>query len=131
AWRRLGFASEAHYVRERMGLSYSQWKLKRLVARRLGDFPALEAAVWQGELGLEAATLLLRVITAATKEQRDVFERAWLDRARRRTVKHLREEVQAAELAAQQWNAPALPPSEETMGRLLALEGRVKSGTIL
>src|SRR5690606_35275714 len=35
AWRRLGFASEAHYVRERMGVSHTQWKLKRLLARRL------------------------------------------------------------------------------------------------
>ncbi len=126
AWLHLGFASESHYVRERMGLGFSQWKLKRSIARKLGEFPALEAALWHGEVGLEAAALLLRI-----KTERDVIERQWLERARARTFKHLREEVQAAELAAQQWGVPALPPSEETMRRLLALQGRVKSGAVL
>ncbi len=145
AWRRLGFASETHYVRERMGLSYSQWKLRRQVVRRLGAFPGLEAAVGAGEVGFEAAALLVQVLSCARRQlgcdgaevctaQREgcaALEAAWLERAQTRTFKHLREEVRAAELAAQQWDVLARAPAEETMQRLIALEGRVKSGAVL
>lgn len=139
AWRRLGFANEAHYVRERMGVSFSQWKLWRHVARRLGAYPRLESAVERGELGFETAALLMRVVASARAQSSDessmaessMAESLWLERARRRTFKHLREEVHAAELAAQQTGRAALPPSEEMVQRLRALEGRVKSGAVL
>ncbi len=125
AWRRLGFASEAHYVIERMGCSYSQWKTKRALARQLSRRPEVQAAVTAGEIGVEAAALLLRVVTDERSEQQ------WVARAKQRTFKHLREEVRVAELGAQQLGHPALPPSEDTMRRALALEGRVKSGSVL
>lgn len=125
AWRRLGFASEAHYVRERMGCSYSQWKARRALARRLTERAAVQAAFLQGEIGLEAALLVLRVV------RDEASERSWVERARERTCKHLREEVRAAELGEQQFGLPPAPPSEDTVRRVLALEGRVKSGNLL
>ena len=48
-------------------------------------------ALQQGHIGFEAAQLIARIATPTT-------ERAWLDRATRRTFKHLREEVQAVEM---------------------------------
>jgi len=137
AWRRLGFASEAHYVRERMGMSYSQWKSKRRLARSLGALPQLEAVVRDGVVGVESAALLVGVISRAREQLgrgdvgAEAIERAWVERAGLRTHKHLREEIRAAELAAQQWDVPALPPSEETMRRFSALQGRVASGAVL
>src|SRR5690606_33703880 len=99
------------------------------------DFAEVEAALERAEIGFETAGLLMRVGAVVRGQLADSLvgseqssEQAWLERARRRTFKHLREEVRAAELAAQQAGVPALPPSEETMQRLIALEGRVKSG---
>lgn len=54
-----------------------------------GDAPGVDA-IQQGHIGFEAAQLLARIATPDT-------EQAWVDRATRRTFKHLREEIQALE----------------------------------
>jgi hypothetical protein len=112
-WRRLGFASEAQYARERLGMSASSLRAKRALARQLGPLPGVRRALEQGTIGFDAATQLARVATEQTEEQ-------WVERARRRTAKHLREEVELAELAARRTGQRAsLPPTEEQMRALL------------
>ncbi|HEX6273260.1 MAG TPA: hypothetical protein VFZ53_09475 [Polyangiaceae bacterium] len=86
-WRRLGFATELSYARERLGVSLSCLKAKRILASRAARVPELAAALSKGRIGYEAAYLLSRVVTQATAE-------AWIARAERRTLKHLREEVE-------------------------------------
>jgi 5-methylcytosine-specific restriction endonuclease McrA len=90
-WRRLGFASEAQYARERLGVSLTSLKTKRILAARAGRVPELASALARGRVGYEAAYLLSRVATPGTVNE-------WIRRAEQRTVKHLREEVDAAEL---------------------------------
>src|SRR5690606_3074583 len=85
-WRRLGFASEAHYARERLGLGRTALEDKRLMAKRLARLPLVLKAVRRGLVSVTAALLITRVATAKTVA-------AWVERARQRTLKHLREEV--------------------------------------
>jgi hypothetical protein len=121
-WRRLGFASETHYARERAGLSVSSLKSKRALATRVALLPEVAAALLNGNLGYEAAYLVARISTARTVK-------AWVDRARERTVKHLREEVEAAELFIRfggRRDQP--PPVDDTMQEVLELERRAVAG---
>jgi hypothetical protein len=87
-WRRLGFATEAQYARERVGVSLSSLKAKRILAVRAARVPELGAALASGRVGYEAAYLISRIVTPATVTE-------WIHRAECRTVKHLREEVEA------------------------------------
>ena len=115
AWRRLGFASAGHYARDRLGVSLSSLKQKRALARRLLMLPQLACAVEEGQLGSVAASLVARVATTKT-------ERRWVERARQRTVKHLREEVTFVEriLRARPGHR-GWPPAPEVMRAELAL----------
>lgn len=121
-WRRLGYATEAQYARERLGISRSSLVARRSLAARLEGLPAVRAALGSAEIGVEAALQLVRIATPRT-------EHAWLDRARRRTVKHLREEVAAA-LTAVRLSAEAdcLPPEEAELDAYAELERAVLSG---
>jgi hypothetical protein len=84
--------------------------------------PQLQRALAAGELGYEAARLVSRVATPETSDR-------WVARARERTLKHLREEVDAAEMLCRLGaDAKMLPPDEETMAELFAIESRVISG---
>ncbi len=123
-WLRLGFTSEAHYVRERIGLSLSSLKAKRALAVRAVDMPAIAAALSGGIIGYEAAYLVSRVATPVTVE-------AWVARARERTVKHLREEVEAAELFGRfGLGREVWPPDDATMTEFFELERRIVSGEV-
>ena len=64
--------------------------------------------------------MISRVATAETAE-------AWVERARVRTVKHLEEEVRAAELS-RGVGGRAVPPAEETVQQIRRLESRLLSG---
>jgi len=88
-WRFLGFASAEQYARERVGLSFSSVQHRTRLARRARDLPEVAAALQSAEIGYEAALLVARVATPDTAA-------AWVDRARRRTIVHLREEVQGS-----------------------------------
>lgn len=126
-WRRLGYASEQQYARERLGVSLSSVKSKRALARRSAQLPALASALEAGAIGFEAALLVTRIATEATVD-------AWIARARERTVKLLREEVEAAELRARlgaerEQHPPdaetlkAIASARQTTGRTLVASG--------
>ena len=121
----LGFASEAHYARDRLGMSRASLRSKMTLARRTEGRDHLVEALQQGRIGFEAAQLVARVATAAT-------EQAWVDRAARRTFKHLREEVQWVEMAHRLGGQTRRsPPGEEQLGRMQALERSILSGELL
>src|SRR5690349_3324276 len=123
-WRRLGFATAAQYARERLGTSLSSIKAKRHLVKRLGELRFLADALDRGELGYEAARLVARVATRATVE-------AWVERAKERTVRHLREEIDAAGLLARWSESPTVvPPSEADVRRVEELERAVVTGQI-
>src|SRR6185295_3271319 len=91
-WRRLGYASEAQYARERLSMSRSSLAARRALALRLEALPRVAEALGSGQIGVEAATQIVRVATARTQA-------AWVERAQKRTIKFLREEVSAALIA--------------------------------
>ncbi|MEO8184079.1 MAG: hypothetical protein ABI895_35110 [Deltaproteobacteria bacterium] len=91
-WRRLGYATETQYARERLGLSRTSVLARRSLALRLEALPQVASALGSAKVGVEAALQLVRIATPLT-------ELAWLERARQRTVKHLREEISAALVA--------------------------------
>ncbi|HEX6766846.1 MAG TPA: hypothetical protein VF103_15230 [Polyangiaceae bacterium] len=124
-WRRLGFASEIQYARERVGVSLSSLKAKRILAARSARVPELGSALASGRLGYEAAYLLSRIVTPATVN-------AWIRRAERRTVKHLREEVEATELLIRTGHGrEQLPLDERSLHELFELERCIVSGDLL
>jgi hypothetical protein len=124
-WRRLGFATEAQYARERVGVSLSSLKAKRILAARAARVPELGAALASGRVGYEAAYLLSRIVTPATVEP-------WIRRAERRTVKHLREEVEAAELLIRVGQGRDQAPLDEaSLAELFELERSIVSGEVL
>ena len=124
-WQALGFATEAHYARERLGMSRASLRSKVSLARRSQGLDHVADALQQGHIGFEAAQLLTRIATPTT-------ERAWLTRATRRTFKHLREEVQAVEMATRYTGqADCSPPSEEHINQMQALERAILSGELL
>jgi hypothetical protein len=124
-WQALGFASEAHYARERLGMSRASLRSKVSLARRSQGLAHVIDALQQGRIGFEAAQLLTRIATPTT-------ERAWVNRATRRTFKHLREEVQAIEMATRfTGQTDRSPPSEEHIQQMQALERSILSGELL
>jgi hypothetical protein len=124
-WRRLGYATKSQYARERLGMSLSSVKAKRALARRARALPRLREAVDARELGYEAARLVASVASPETTD-------AWVERARERTVKHLREETDAAQLLGRVGvDATMTPPNEATMVKLAALKRRIVSGVTL
>jgi hypothetical protein len=123
-WRRLGYASEAQYARERLGLSRSSLLGRRALALRLEKLPHVEEALGAGQIGVEAAVQVVRVAVPNTQA-------AWVERARQRTLKHLREEVAAALVAVRSSGEASCPPPED--GEMVAfheLEQAVVSGRV-
>ncbi len=121
-WRALGYASEAQYARERLGLSRSVVFARRALAVRLEALPAVAEALSSSVIGLEAAQQLIRIATPRT-------EHLWLERARQRTIKHLREEVAAALIAVRvsgEMDCP--PPADAELERYAELQRAVISG---
>jgi hypothetical protein len=121
-WRRLGYATETQYARERLGLSRSSLLARRALALRLEKLPSVAAALGAAQIGVEAALQLVRIATPET-------EAAWVERARRRTIKHLREEVAAALTAVRLGGErDCLPPEHTDMAAFQTLEQTVVSG---
>jgi hypothetical protein len=124
-WRRLGYATETQYASERLGLSRSSVIARRSLALRLEPLPQVAQALSRAEIGLEGALQLVRIATPQT-------ELAWLERARQRTVKHLREEVTAALMSVRlssELDCP--PPSDAELEEFQELERAVLSGRVL
>ncbi|MGB8329545.1 MAG: hypothetical protein WCE62_05410, partial [Polyangiales bacterium] len=124
-WQALGFSTEAHYARERLGMSRASLRSKLCLARRSQGLHHVVDALQQGRVGFEAAQLIARIATADT-------ERAWVERATRRTFKHLREEVQAVEMLTRlAGQVDRSPPTEAQIAELQALERSILSGELL
>jgi hypothetical protein len=104
----LGYASDRQYWEERLGLCVTSVKERQTLVHRVSRFPALWHAIEDGEVGLAAGKLLACIVTQETEE-------AWVERARRRTFKHLREEVGAAEVRARLDGGVPGPPGEGTI----------------
>ncbi len=123
-WCRLGYASPAHYARERVGLCLSALQSRQYVARRAARLPVLRDALLGGRIGFEAARQVARVATPETGE-------AWVARASQRTVKHLREEVDVAlRLRACAGRPGCKPPTEKHMRTLADLERALLTGEV-
>jgi hypothetical protein len=123
-WRRLGYASEAQYASERLGMSRSSFVARRALALRLEKLPRVAEALGAGHIGVEAAVQVVRVATPST-------EITWVERARQRTIKHLREEVAAALVAVRlSGDADCPPPVDAEMGAFHELEQAVVSGRV-
>jgi hypothetical protein len=126
-WRRMGYASDAQYARERLGMSRSSmYKLMQLAkrSRQLGE---VRCAVQDGVIGTEAAALVTRVATERTQQ-------AWIERAKRRTYKHLKEEVQMVELGMRLSEGRVcgpFPPTDAQIASYHALRTDVLSGAHL
>jgi hypothetical protein len=124
-WRRLGFASEGQYALERVGVSLSSLKAKRVLAARAGRLPELGSALASGRVGYEAAYLLSRVATAKTIAE-------WIRRAERRTVRHLKEEVEAVELLIRMGEGRDQAPLDEAcLEPFFELERQIASGELV
>jgi hypothetical protein len=123
-WRRLGYASDTQYARERLGMSRSSmYKLMQL-ATKSRQLEEVRSAVQDGVIGTEAAALITRVATERTQH-------AWIERAKRRTYKHLKEEVQMVELGMRLSEGRAkepFPPTEAQVASYHALRTDVLSG---
>ncbi len=125
-WRVLRFSSFDHYCRERIGLSPSSVATRIALARRMVALPEVEDALTTGSVGYEAATLVARVAGPITVG-------AWLERAAARTVKHLREEVDAVELVARVEGREVRregPPDAELLANVYAVE-RAANGVVM
>jgi len=123
-WRQLGYANEAQYTIERLGMSRSSFMARRALALRLEKLPRVAEALGAGQIGVEAAVQVVRVATPST-------EAAWVERAQRRTIKHLREEVGAGLVAVRcSGQADCPPPVDAEMAAFHELEQAVVSGRI-
>jgi len=101
------------------------WSMAELLARRSQGLHHVIDALQQGEIGFEAAQLITRIATPDT-------ERAWVHRATRRTFKHLREEVQAVEMATRLTpQTDRSPPTEAQIQQMQTLERAILSGELL
>ena len=121
-WRRLGYATEGQYARERLGMSASSLLAKRALALRLESLPGVADALGTGRIGVEAALQVARVATRGT-------EGAWVERARQRTIKHFREEVAAALVAVRlSGERECPPPVDSELSAFQGLERAVLRG---
>jgi hypothetical protein len=104
AFERLCFARLRDYARERVGLSARQLQDLAHAHRAFATLPGLERALVANELPWSKVRLLVRV---ATPED----EAAWIDRARRVSVRRLEQEVRAVRGPAEgALDAEAEPP---------------------
>jgi hypothetical protein len=120
----LGYATEAQYARERAGMSRSAFLGRRALAAKLEALPRVAEALGQMRIGVEAALQVVRVATPSTQS-------TWVDRARQRTIKHLREEVHAARVAVRlSGESDCPPPTDTELDAFQELERAAASGRI-
>jgi hypothetical protein len=104
-------------------MSRAAEQAKMALARRCAALPELGAALQDGRIGTVGATLIGRVADAETVA-------AWVARAAERTVKHLREEIDAAGLVARVSGARGAltPPDAVTVAAVQDVERAVLAG---
>jgi hypothetical protein len=66
-WRELGLADMFEYMEQTLGYPSSVANERLQLARRLGELPAVEAALGRGELTLDGVKELVRVVTPQTE----------------------------------------------------------------
>ena len=129
AWRRLGYATAEAWARDRVGVSLSTLEHRVTLARRVALYPDLGRALRDGTLGSESALMIGRVLGDRSSPEAAA---AWIERARRRTVVHLRQEVEAVLLrVGLDPHASREPPAEEHLAEVAELERGVQSGELL
>jgi HNH endonuclease len=111
AWNRLRFASMAHYAEERLGLSRTAAQTRARAARALRCFPLVRDAYEHDAIGLEAALLVGRVLSASGRDAGARAEAAWVNHASEVTFKRLRDEERALSRFAAFF--PACAPTPE------------------
>jgi hypothetical protein len=89
-WKYAGCISMNEYLERVFGFSPRQARDRLLVARRLGDLPALEAALNAGELPYSAVRELSRIALPST-------EHAWLEHARGKCLREIEDAVSQRE----------------------------------
>ena len=94
-WRTFGYASFDHYCRERIGLSPSSVASRIALTRRFTVVPEVRAALAAGRICYESAALIAR---AHRGHGGPTNVQAWIEHATQRTVKQLREDLDASEL---------------------------------
>jgi hypothetical protein len=109
-WREVGCATILEYLERELGYTPRQGRERLRIARALRDLPELEASLASGELKHTAIRELTRVVMPET-------ERAWLDRARGKTIREL-EELVAGRSPGDLPDDPQLPPDQRP-GRLV------------
>lgn len=90
-WARLMFNGVGHYAEQRLGMGRTVTLNRARLARSLDRFPRLREAHEAGDVGFEAALLVVRALGRDPAD--DASERAWIERAAGCTVKRLRDEV--------------------------------------
>ena len=99
------FIDIGHYVVERLGMSPRKARELKRLERLLFELPRIQKAYFAGELGYVKVRLLVRVASELT-------EAAWLERARRVTVRRLEDEVRYVEARGALREARLIEPSE-------------------
>jgi hypothetical protein len=123
-WRRLGYATDAQYASERLGMGISSVNDKRLLVCQLRRLPHLAKALRNGAVGYEAARLVAPVATTET-------DAAWTQRAIDRTLVHLREDIATAEHLSRVGQCSVIaPPEPDTVTAWLALRSCVITGAV-
>src|SRR5207248_65093 len=99
------------------------------LARRVARYPAIARAVDEGVIGYESALLVSRVVGRSASDE---LLAAWLERARKRTVKHLREEIEGVLLAVHLASGTSrFPPSDEDLEAVFEYTRKIQSGELL
>ncbi len=118
-----GFDNFDDYCREVLQISPTTMASRVAIANRLWRLEPIEAALIEGRIGYEAASLLARV---SQKNDADM----WVERATRLTVKQLREEVETAKLFGRVSDEAPRPPSRSQMREAEDFERAVYSTLI-
>ena len=118
AYHRLGFARLSDYTRERLGISASEVRGFAAVSDRLEHLPAVAEAFEKGEISWSKVRLLVAVCTHATEE-------GWVELARIRTVRALKQAIEAAARDGDVVRRPGVWPDlretlDEVDGRMAA-----------
>jgi hypothetical protein len=88
------FRGAGHYAEQRLGLARRTAQSRAMLSRELRRFPRLREAYERGDVGLEAALLVVRIFRSIPAVDR-ATEDAWVERARESTIKRLRDERRA------------------------------------
>jgi hypothetical protein len=105
-------------------MSLSSIKEKRKLAQKLRRLPHLNRVFHEHRIGYEAARVVAGIATHET-------DAAWAERAVERTIKHLKEEVQAAGIVSRvEQREHVEPPDDALVADLRALEARVVTGAV-